>query len=290
MKIARVFPRKTNLTPCDSLSFIGDPDLYNMPNVGEVHISVTFSTDMPEAEKLYNVWSKYYGNVKMGGVALQDPGSEFVPGMYIKEGNVITSRGCPNKCWFCDVWKREGNTRELIIQDGYNLLDSNILACSDAHIKNVFLMLFNQKEEGHKITFTGGFEAARLKPWHVDLLWHLGPTRMYFAYDTKDDLEPLIYAGEMLRYANFTRSHLYCYVLIGYKKDTPEKANKRLIEAWVAGFLPFAMLWKPKDPDKEHRSDYEMAVWEDFQRNWVRPPLVKRELKGTTQDFFKQTR
>ena len=35
-----------------------------------------------------------------------------------------------------------------------------------------------------------------------------------------------------------------CYVLIGYRGDTMEAAEKRLRDAWKAGFIPYAMLYR----------------------------------------------
>lgn len=49
---------------------------------------------------------------------------------------------------------------ELPITDGYNVLDDNLLACSEKHIHDVFDMLKRQKE---KPIFTGGIEAKILK-------------------------------------------------------------------------------------------------------------------------------
>jgi DNA topoisomerase-3 len=46
---------------------------------------------------------------------------------------------------------------------------------------------------------TGGLESKLLKAWHVDLLREVKPKRMYFAYDTPDDYEPLLQAGRLLR-------------------------------------------------------------------------------------------
>ena len=76
-----------------------------------------------------------------------------MPGLYLKHGYTITSRGCHNNCWFCSVPKREGALRELPINDGWNILDDNLLACSENHIRAVFEMLKRQK---HKPEFTGG--------------------------------------------------------------------------------------------------------------------------------------
>ena len=142
--------------------------------------------------------------MKMGGPALGTRGEEFVGGKYIREGYTITSRGCPNKCWFCTVWRRDGHVvRELPIVDGWNILDDNILACSEQHIRKVFAMLKRQK---HRAEFTGGLEAKRLKPWHCELLADLKPQQMFFAYDTPDDWEPLVEASKILDEHGFESS------------------------------------------------------------------------------------
>jgi len=120
--------------------------------------------------------------------------------------------------------------------------------------------------------FTGGLEARILNEWHVGLLWHLRPKSMYFAYDTPDDLEPLIQAGKMLRYADFSRYHCRCYVLIGWPRDTFDQATNRLIEAWSAGFMPMAMLWKNEQGDTD-------PAWAKFQRSWARPAAIKSQMK-----------
>lgn len=268
MKIARVFPRKTNASPDDALAFFDGPGFFP-PEVDEVHVSVTFSYDMPIAERLARAWESV-APVKIGGPACGDPGGDFVPGMYVKKGYVLTSRGCPNNCWFCDVHRREGGIRELPITKGSNVLDSNLLACSPEHIRAVFKMLKNQTE---KVQFTGGLEAKILTDEHVAMLWDLRPDQMFFAYDTADDLEWLIRAGEMLRYADFTRRHMRCYVLIGWPKDTFEEAEKRLLQAWEAGFMPMAMLWKNKAGDEDQE-------WRRFQRIWARPALTREMVKS----------
>ncbi len=98
MKIARVFPRKTTASPDDALAFFGSPP--EGLEVDGVHVSVTFSYDKEKAEQLAAEWAKV-AKVQIGGPAYGDPGRDFTPGMYLKQGYVMTSRGCPNKCWFC---------------------------------------------------------------------------------------------------------------------------------------------------------------------------------------------
>lgn len=265
MRIARVFPTRTRATPDDELAFTGDPPFF--AEADAVHISVAFTWDLPEAERLAMQWWPI-APVTIGGPACGTRGEDFTPGMYVKHGYTITSRGCPNKCWFCSVWRREGSEiRELPIHDGWNLLDDNILACSDEHIKAVFNMLSKQKRAPE---FTGGLEAARLKPWHVSELRKLHPKQLFFAYDGPEDREPLHAAGKMLVDGGFTVSSgvLRAYVLIGYPHDTFEDAGKRLMECFDVGFLPMAMLYR----DTKGKRD---PTWMRFQRKWARPAITK---------------
>lgn len=103
----RVFPRKTKWTPDDDLAFVGEPTLF-LPEDQPVKISVTFTWDITEAERLYRAWSEYYSDVEMGGPAFDDHGDHFVPGRFVKSGVTITSRGCSKDCPWCLVPKREG--------------------------------------------------------------------------------------------------------------------------------------------------------------------------------------
>lgn len=232
----------------------------------EVHISVTFTWDMPHAEWLEQQW-RHVAPTKIGGPATGERSGNFTPGMYLKNGYVITSRGCPNKCWFCAAWKREGNVRELPITKGWNVLDDNLLACSTNHIKAVFTMLNQQSQ---RTIFTGGLEAKRLKEWHVAALVELKPQRMYFAYDTPDDYEHLRTAGAMLLDHGFTiASHTCCcYVLCGYHGDTILDADKRMNDTLDAGFTPMAMIYK------DHKKGHHSKEWKVFQREWARPSII----------------
>ena len=95
MRIVRVFPRRTKATPDDVLAFTTPPPK-GLTDIDEVHVSVVFSYDMQKAEQLAEAW-RYVGvPVKMGGPAFNEPGKDFVPGLYLKQGYVITSRGCYN--------------------------------------------------------------------------------------------------------------------------------------------------------------------------------------------------
>ena len=283
-RIIRVFPRKTKATPDDDLAYVGPPDLF-APQADEVHISVAFTADVPKAERLAYEWQGYARTIKMGGPGLHQRSEEFVPGLYIKPGYVITSRGCPCTCWFCDVWKRENDKpkappRELAIADGWNILDDNLLACSRSHVEAVFAMLRRQKRRAE---FTGGLWAAGLEDYQVGLLADLSPLpKCYFAYDPGDHFDTLRSAAQRMLAAGFTQcSHRLCvYVLIGYPRDTFAEAETRLQQMVDIGFTPFAMLWQPDTPSAEKfRPD---PAWRKFQRRWIRPAIIHAK-KGPAQ-------
>lgn len=270
MKIARVFPRRTNATPKDDLVFVGTPGLFP-PEVDEVHISVTFSWDMPLANHLLTQWGMI-APAKIGGPATGMRGEEFNPGFYLKQGYVITSRGCPNKCWFCDVPKREGKVREFPIREGWNILDDNLLACSESHIFAVIEMLRQQKNPAE---FTGGLEAARFTPIIAEAIRSIKPKQFFFAYDEPEDWEPLVEAANLCWHVGFTKQahRIRTYVLIGYPKDTMPKAEQRLNAVLSLGVIPMAMLWR----DKNGKTD---PIWRRFQREWARPILIAASAFG----------
>lgn len=226
-KVIRVFPRRTKATPDDPMAVVDRlPDLWDAAD--KVQVSVTFTWDMEKAERLAKQW-EVVAPVEVGGPAYGDPGAEFVPGWFIKRGYTFTSRGCPGRCPGCLVPVREGSLRLLPIQDGWDILDNNLLACPRDHIEAVFAMLARQPE---RPKFTGGIEAARLEPWHVEAFLRLKTDAIWMAYDRPAEWEPLRRAVGMLSEAGIVAAHkskrVGAYVLMGWRGDTPEAAEKRL--------------------------------------------------------------
>lgn len=267
MKTIRVFSRRTKATPTDDLAVVNrGPFLWETAD--EVHISVAFTWDIPRAEYLAKQW-KHVAPVKIGGPALNDRGGDFVPGRYLKPGYVITSRGCPNSCWFCSAWKNEGIIRELPVTNGHIVQDNNLFACSYDHQKAVFEMLLGQKER----PLLMGLEAARLEPWHVKWLLKLKPRSLWFAYDDPADYESLVSTSMLLKEAGIIKRETHvacCYVLVGYQGDTIPHAEERLQQALNLGFMPQAMLFNRR-PEKE---------WRRFQREWANKVIVGSKMKG----------
>lgn len=271
-RILRIFPRRTNATPDDVMSWVGDPGLFPV-ECDEVHISVAFTYDRPEAERLKAAYDELYPVVKIGGPGMGDRGGDFVPGRYLKPGYVITSRGCPNRCWFCYVWKRDGDIRELPITEGWNVQDDNLLACSEKHICEVAEMLRCQPR---RPVFSGGLESKRVTQEIANLIASLNPAQIFTAYDKPDDYDPLFQSGEYWQTAGMNRDKLYCYVLIGYPGDEQPEAERRLRDSWDAGYIPFAMLYRDDNGEQNNQ-------WRIFQRQWARPAIIKAICKQEAQ-------
>jgi hypothetical protein len=266
----RVFPRRTRATPDDPDVYIGDPDLF--AEADEIDISVAFSWDRARAERLIGAWAAR-GRVRLGGPAYGAPGGEFTPGLYLKKGYVVTSRGCPNRCWFCEAWRREGEPRELEIKEGTNVIDDNLLACSRSHVERVFAMLGGQKG---RIEFSGGLEAARLEPWMASALFAFGAKmkQAFFDYDTPEDYNHLLHGRRILENAgfrfNYANYHFRCFVLCGYPTDTMEEAEIRLRRVLSIGMIPFAMLYRGPAGDRD-------PAWLRFIKHWSRPAYMAHE-------------
>ena len=261
----RVFPRRNKWTPTDELAFVGNPPLFRPPEQ-PVKISVTFTWDISEGERLYRAWSDYYQDVELGGVAFGSPCDSFTAGQFIKNGVTFTSRGCPKKCKECFVPEREGKLKEMPITDGYIIQDNNLLACSKEHIKQVFLMLGIQKKYA---IFAGGLDFDFLSEWHIDLFHSINIKELWFACDRDKDIPRLLEKKHLLQ--DFSKDKLRCYVMIG-NDETLSQAESRLKKVFQNGFMPFAQLYQPKKQIKYNKS------WHDLQRKWSRPAIYKSQM------------
>lgn len=266
MKIARVFPRRTSATPDDDLAFVGDPPLF-LPAVDEVHVSCTFTWDRPEAERLASAWAHQGYKVVLGGPAYDAPAGDFTPGLYVKAGMTITSRGCLRRCPFCFVPKREGKLQLLDIKPGWDVLDNNLLACPRPHVEAVLDMLESQPRAAR---FTGGIDSRLCRPWFARRLGRMRVQILYTAYDLPEERPHVERAIGMLREEGLSQRQVGCYVLVGQDGDTLEHAEARLEWVFQTGGTPFAMFYRPAD-------DLRFTIppsWRSFVRKWNRPACI----------------
>lgn len=276
--ILRVFPRRTSMTPTDLLAFVGAPPLFRpeADEVDEVHVSVAFTWDVEEGRRLRDAWAQYYPIVQIGGPAIDtEPPGEFTPGLYVRRGVTVTSRGCPRRCPWCFVPEREGAVRELEVKPGWVVQDNNFLATSRSHQEEVFEMLRCQKRA---VSFPGGLDSRLLTGWTVEQLRTLKIGQVFFSADSEVGLENL--KGVAQRLSFLSRHELRCYVLLAFDGQSCEQALNRLEAVWDMGFMPFAQLYRA---DCGPRIRYT-AEWRGLARTWSRPAAMITRQKALTRD------
>lgn len=276
MRIVRVFPRRTSMTPDDSMAFVGNPPLpFFLPEADEVHVSTIFTWDIEESHRLAEAWRQHYPTVYLGGPAFNTKLNGFTPGMYIKHGVTFTTTGCNHNCPWCLVSSREGRLVERKdFAPGYIVQDNNLLQASKGHILRVFSML---KAQRRAATFSGGLEARLVNPWLVEQLQSLRINQLFLAADTRGALVSLAPALKLL--SDLPRRKLRVYVLIGFNNETLEEADARLREVWSLGGLPFAQLYQPPD----HYVTYPWQ-WKQLARIWSRPAAMFSLMRTSALD------
>lgn len=272
MRLIRVFPRRTAMTPRDGYAFVGDPPMFQPP-ADAVHVSATFIWDREEAQRLGGAWAQYYEDVRVGGPAFGDIDGEFTPGVYVAQGVVFTTRGCNKQCPWCLVPLREGKLREIPVTEGHIVQDNNLLQANWRHIAQVFDML---RCQGKAAVFSGGLDSALISDWIAEELRDLRIEQIFLAADTKAALRPLRKAVAKLSF--LPREKLRCYVLIAYGNETVDQAEARLREVWEIGCMPFAQLYQPLD----RHIDYS-GEWRDLNRTWSRPAAMKTLMAKQTR-------
>lgn len=268
-EIIRVFPRKTKWTPTDDLAFVGEPPLFELPDL-PIYISVTFSWDIQIGRKIYASWHNRPRSfpILLGGPALRDFDGDFVPGKFIKKGVTITSRGCPKRCPWCLVPQREGKLHEINIADGYIIQDNNLLACSRGHIEKVFEMLSRQKKAAQ---FKGGLDIDYMKSWHIELLKKIRVDEIWVSCDREQDLKRLDKAADLL--SDFSIEKKHCYVLMGFNGDNPDDANRRCEQIYKKGFLPRSQFYRPIVNFRSVPTEWRYVQWK-----WSRPAAYRKKV------------
>jgi len=235
------------------------------PDTDEVHVSVSFTWDIAEGERLAFAWRCYYGTVKLGGPAFGSKPDGFIPGMYVRPGVTFTTRGCNNCCPWCLVPSREGRLFEISDFCAGNIIqDNNLLQANRAHVHRVFDML---KVQPRAAVFSGGLQASLVSDQFVDELRGIRVDCVFLAADSKSALKPLERAIRQLSFLG--RRRIRVYTMLAYHGESLSDAEERLETVWNLGAMPFAQLYQPQD----HFIEYSMD-WKRLARKWSRPAAM----------------
>ena len=142
------------------------------------------------------------------------------------------TRGCPNRCPWCVVPKKEGMVRpymdvdEIAIEGRKNLvlMDNNILAAGDYAIEQLNKLI----KRGYKVDFNQALDARLVTDEFARLLakvkW-LNNNRIRFGCDTHKQIDDCERAIELLEHYGF-RGQLFLYTMIGGSNDIEESYSR----------------------------------------------------------------
>ena len=171
------------------------------------------------------------------------------------------TRGCPNRCEWCIVPRKEGNIRpaatwqEIKRPDSRELvfLDNNVLA-SDHGLEQI-------EQMGHEkvwVDFNQGLDARLITPKVAELLAGLHWIRFVrMSCDTSAMLPVIEQAVAYLREAGVARSRLWAYVLVQDVSD----AHRRVLALEQMGVLPFAQPYRDFDSGEPTYEQKAFARW-----------------------------
>lgn len=178
-----------------------------------------------------------------------------IDGFFGECDTLFTTRGCPNHCKYCMVWKIEKHHK--IIQNWQSQIeksqfvnivvsDNNILSFGDEHFSNVARAL-NRYDK--KIIFNNGIDCRLINNDNAKLLASLKYIRSGFrtAFDRMSDDGHYQKGMEKVKKAGLKiKGNSYTYVLFNFT-DTPQEAYYRAKECWKFWSNPYLMCYRPLD-------------------------------------------
>ena len=128
------------------------------------------------------------------------------------------TRGCPNRCRWCIVPKKEGGIRpyrawqDLVRQDADKLvlMDNNILAC-DYGIEQLAGLIGS----GYRIDLNQGMDARLVTSEVADILARLKWINyLRFSCDQESQIEPVLHTCELLKARGIKPYRVFVYLLV----------------------------------------------------------------------------
>lgn len=187
------------------------------------------------------------------------------------------TRGCPNKCPWCVVPRKEGKIRpymdvdEIAIEGRRNivLMDNNILAAGDYAISQMEKII----ERGYRVDFNQALDARLVTDEYARLLSKIKwiGNRIRFGCDTHAQIDDCERAMALINSYGF-KGEYFLYTMIGGKTDFKE-CYSRLHYWWVRhheqrekhlpNIYPYAQPYR----DPNQRNDPPM--WQKDMAQWV---------------------
>lgn len=227
-----------------------------------------------------NRWHVYYEYAQclLPGIDHCQPDYSIYPHVPSDYAYGFLTRGCPNKCKWCVVPRKEGAIRpymdvDEIAIEGRNklvLMDNNFLAAGDyAHeqldkiIERGYRVDFNQALDARLVTEDFAKKLAKVK-------W-LDKNRIRFGCDTQAQIRECERAmdmiisngfhGEFFLYTMLNDDFQECYSRIHYWWERLQDAREKHAGNWV-----YAYAQPYRDPYNPH---HKIPQWQKDMANWV---------------------
>lgn len=188
------------------------------------------------------------------------------------------TRGCPNKCQWCVVPRKEGRIRpymdcdEIAIEGRRKLvlMDNNILAAGDYAVSQLEKII----DRGYRVDFNQALDARLVTDEFARLLAHVKwiDHRIRFGCDTKGQIAECERAISMIQEYGY-KGEFFLYTMIGGKSDFNESyervhywwiRNHECREKHLPNIYPYAQPYR--DPDNPRLIP---PMWQKDMAQWV---------------------
>lgn len=192
------------------------------------------------------------------------------------------TRGCPNKCKWCVVPKKEGGVKPYMDIDDIAtptrkkivLMDNNILAAGDyakAQLKKII-------QKGYRVDFNQAMDARLVTPEFAELLAQVKwiDNRIRFGCDTTSQIKDCERAIEMINSYGYTGQYfLYTMLNDSFEESFARinywwKKNQELVaQHHKSRVYPYAQPYR--DPFNPSRP---IPQWQKYLANWVNKKML----------------
>ena len=279
-----------------------DADGHNFPNLALMKLSAhhkrmgdTVERYMPLADydKVYSskvfTWTSDGGrvfNAECGGTgyklyhSLPNEIEHIMPDYSLydcKHSLGFLTRGCPNKCCWCIVPQKEGDTRahadveEFTAHKDVVLMDNNVLAHEHgiSQIEKISRL-------GLRVDFNQGIDARRIDDQVARLLSKVNwMSAVRLACDSSAQMPHIQNAVTLLRWHNVTPRAYFVYVLVKDIEDAIERVKflKGLnCDPFAQPYRDFSSNTEPTKEQKQfarwvnHKAIFKSTTWDEYKR------------------------
>jgi len=183
----------------------------------------------------------------------------------------FTSRGCPNRCAYCAVWRIEQepwiNPRwrdHILLEKPCAMIsDNNLSAAPPEHLYAVLDFL---EKTQRKVVFDNGFDVKHITDEMAARLARLRFVRtgMRTAFDRIEEDGTFQIAIERLIAAGVKASDIMVYSLFNYR-DKPREAMYRLSQIHRLGAKPYPTMYTPLNQSAPRREEHHVG------KHWTWP-------------------